>query len=221
MSKAMGGEGVITVLGYGSLLSQRSALETVPRLTGFRRVRLPGYRRIFNKVGVVFFSRHGADPASLEIASCSTEMMPGSEIICSAFDVPEADFPALYEREHRFRWVEVRALDEAGMPVQGRICTSSTDMDYRLNKCVTQAEYYRRVGPYYSGPLWRDDILPFPRYLVFCLQAAASQGQAVLDNFLDCSFLADGCTSIRQYLSTLEPPLQWQGSGDVYSYRVR
>lgn len=212
---------MITVLGYGSLLSQRSALETVPSLTGFRRVRLPGYRRIFNKVGVVFFSRHGADAASLEIASCSTQAMAGCEIICSAFEVPEADFSALYEREHRYRWVEVVALDEAGMPVQGRICTSSTDMDYRLNKCVTHAEYYRRVGQYYSGPLWRDDILPFPHYLAFCLEAAASQGQAVLDNFMDSSYLADGCTSIRQYLGSLEPPLQWQGSRGGYSYRAR
>ncbi len=212
---------MITVLGYGSLLSQRSALETVPSLTGFRPVRLPGYRRIFNKVGVVFFSRHGADAASRAIASCSTEAMAGCEIICSAFDVPEEDFVALYEREHRYRWVEVRALDEAGMPVQGRICTSSTDMDYRLNKCVTQAEYHRRVGQYYSGPLWRDDILPYPRYLAFCLEAAASQGQSVLDNFMDSSFLADGCTSIRQYLATLDPPLQWQGSREQYSYRAR
>ncbi len=127
MSIATGSQGLITVLGYGSLLSQRSALETVPSLTGFRPVRLPGYRRIFNKVGVVFF----------------------------------------------------------------------------------------------SGPLWRDDILPFARYLAFCLEAAASQGQDVLDNFMDSSFLADGETSIRQYLSTLEPPLQWQGSGDAYSYRAR
>jgi hypothetical protein len=212
---------MITVLGYGSLLSQRSALETVPSLSGFRRVRVPGYRRIFNKVGVVFFSRHGADPASLEIASCSTQLMPGAEIICSAFEVPEADFPALYEREHRFRWIEVEALDEKGSGCRGRICTGSNDMDYRLNKCVTPEEYHRRVGQYYAGSLWRDDILPYRRYLAFCLEAAASQGQAVLDNFMDSSFLADGHTSIRQYLSTLEPALQWQDGTSDYSYRPR
>ncbi|WP_020682176.1 gamma-glutamylcyclotransferase family protein [Marinobacterium rhizophilum] len=212
---------MITVLGYGSLLSQRSALETVPSLTGFRRVRVPGYRRIFNKVGVVFFSRHGADPASLEIASCSTQAMPGSEIICSAFEVPEADFPALYEREHRFRWIEAEALDETGSRCRGRICTGSNDMDYRLNKCVTPEEYHRRVGQYYGGSLWRDDILPYRRYLAFCLEAAASQGQAVLDNFMDSSFLADGHTSIREYLSALEPALQWQDGTSDYSYRAR
>lgn len=208
---------MITVLGYGSLLSERSALETVPGLSNFRRVRVPGYRRIFNKVGVVFFSRHGADPASLEIASCSTQAMPGVDIICSAFEVPEADFPALYEREHRYRWVEVPALDDAGGQCLGRICTSSSDADYRLNKCVTPAEYHRRVGQYYNGFLWRDDILPYPRYLAFCLEAAATHGQDVLENFMDSSFLADGRTSIREYLNRLEPGLQWQGGAD-YRY---
>ncbi len=210
---------MITVLGYGSLLSQQSALETVPGLDGFRLVRVPGYRRIFNKVGVVFFSRHQADPDSLEIASCSTQAAAGAEIICSAFECPDADFAALYEREHRYRWIEVDALDGTGALSRGRMCTGSSDSDYRLNKCLTQAEYHRRVGQYYSGPLWRDDILPFPRYLAFCLEAAASQGTDVLDNFLDSSFLADGCTSIRQYLAQRQPPLQWQGMLADYGYR--
>jgi hypothetical protein len=49
--------------------------------------------------------------------------------------------------------------------------------------------------------------------------AAASQGPAVLDNFLDNSFLADGQTCIRQYLSTVEPPLQWQDRATDYGYR--
>ncbi|MFC6669300.1 gamma-glutamylcyclotransferase family protein [Marinobacterium aestuariivivens] len=212
---------MIRVFGYGSLLSEGSARETVPGLERFRLVRVPGYRRIFNKVGVVFFSRHRADPASLEIASCSTEPAPGCEIICSAFDCPEADFEALYEREHRFRWIEVEAREADGSIRPGRICTRYSDEEYRLNKCITEAEYQRRVGQYYPGRLWRDDILPFPRYLRFCLQAAASQGPEVLDNFLDSSFLADGRTRLRHYLERCQPPLDWQSEIIDYGYGRR
>lgn len=90
------------------------------------------------------------------------------------------------------------------------------DQDYRLNKCVTEAEYQRRVGQYYQGPLWRRDILPNPRYLGFCLQAAASQGSAVLDNFLDTSFTADG-RSLRVYLH--QRPELMPDARVEYSYR--
>lgn len=210
---------MIPVLGYGSLLSEASARETVPGLERFRLVRVPGYRRIFNKVGVVFFSRHGACHDSLEIASCSTEPAPGCDILCAAFDCPEEEFLALYEREHRFRWVEVEAVEADGGSSRGRICTRYSDEEYRLNKCVTDAEYHSRVGQFYQGRLWRDDILPFPRYLSFCLRAAASQGEAVLDNFLDSSFLADGQTSLRLYLAQRQPPLDWRNGDADYGYR--
>ncbi|NVK40049.1 MAG: gamma-glutamylcyclotransferase [Oceanospirillaceae bacterium] len=210
---------MIQVLGYGSLLSEISARETVPGLERFRLVRVPGYRRIFNKVGVVFFSRHGACSDSLEIASCATEPAVGCEIVCSAFDCPESEFLELYEREHRFRWIEVEALEADGSCSTGRICTRYSDDEYRLNKCITESEYERRVGRYYRGRLWRDDILPFPRYLSFCLRAAAEQGEGVLDNFLDSSFLADGKTSLRRYLAQREPVLDWLKAGADYGYR--
>lgn len=216
---------MISVAGYGSLLSEQSALETVPGLQNFRLVKVPGYRRIFNKVGVVFFSRHGADPSSLEVASCSTEADPDSTIICSQFECSEEDFTALYEREHRFRWIEVTTelLNPAAVSGQAhtavaRMCSGYSDADYRLNKCITDAEYQRRVGQYYQGPLWRTDILPFPRYLRFCLQSAATQGQEVLDNFMDTSFLADGVTSIRTYLDQTDSMSDWQSQNTSYHY---
>ncbi|MBU2967338.1 gamma-glutamylcyclotransferase [Amphritea sp. 2_MG-2023] len=216
---------MMSVVGYGSLLSERSALQTVPALQNFRLVRVPGYRRIFNKVGVVFISRFGADPASLQLASCSTQAVKTGEIICSQFECSVDDFTALYEREHRFRWVEVKTSRLDGLinpaePRVGRMCTAYNDLDYRLNKCITPQEYERRVGAFYHGPLWRDDILPFPRYLAFCLQAVASQGQAVLDNFLDSSFLADGTTSIRTYLQQSEELQDWRNVNTGYNYRT-
>lgn len=209
---------MISVIGYGSLLSEQSARETVPELENFRLVEVPGYRRIFNKVGIVFFSRHGASEADLEIASCSTQAYDGISIVCSQFECSEKAFLGLYEREHRFRWVEVETLDQRGERSLGRICTGFNDQDYRLNKCITDDEYQRRVGRFYSGSLWRDDILPFPRYLAFCLQAASSQGEAVLDNFLDSSYLADGITSIRSYLKSAPALADWHLMDTGYSY---
>ncbi|MDO6564361.1 gamma-glutamylcyclotransferase [Amphritea sp. 1_MG-2023] len=198
-------------------------MQTVPGLQNFRLVRVPGYRRIFNKVGVVFLSRHGADPESAYLASCATQVSAVDAIICSQFECSVEQFSALYEREHRFRWIEVDvqpletiALDKGLL--KGRMCTEYSDDDYRLNKCITPQEYDARVGQYYDGALWRDDILPFPRYLAFCLQAATSQGAEVLANFLDSSYLADGSTTIRTYLQQ-SPELQnWDELDTGYHY---
>ncbi len=214
---------MISVAGYGSLLSEVSARETVPGLQNFRLVKVPGYRRIFNKVGIVFISRHGADPDSLQVASCSTQPDPDTSIICSQFECSEEDFLELYEREHRFRWVavETRPLAVTGdtdHPLLARMCSGYSDTDYRLNKCITPGEYQRRVGQYYSGALWRQDILPFPRYLFFCLQAAATQGQEVVDNFLDSSFLADGVTTLREYVTATPELANWQQQLASYTY---
>ncbi|MBA4501273.1 gamma-glutamylcyclotransferase [Marinobacterium marinum] len=208
---------MISVVGFGSLLSEVSARETVPGLKNYRLVRVPGYRRVFDKVGIVFISRHGECADSLELAACSTEAATDCEIIAAQFECSENDFLQLYEREHRYRWVEVETRHcQSGEITQARMCTGYSDLDYRLNKCVTDEEYQRRVGQYYQGPLWRKDILPNPRYLGFCLQAAHSQGKAVLDNFLDSSFTADG-RSLRDYLQQ-RPELVPEAPVE-YSYR--
>lgn len=210
---------MISIVGYGSLLSEQSARETVPELQNFRIVTVPGFRRVFNKVGVVFLSRHGADPMSLEIASCSTLPDPETEILCSQFECSVDDYERLYEREHRFQWLEVDTVEADGAVSSGHICTTSSDTYYRTHKCESPQEYHERVGQYYSGALWRDDILPFPRYLAFCLQAAQGQGESVLNNFMDSSYLADGITCIRDYIVSHPELQQWQDIDCGYSYR--
>ncbi|WP_415896587.1 gamma-glutamylcyclotransferase [Neptuniibacter sp. QD72_48] len=206
---------MISIVGYGSLLSEASARETIPGLTNFRIVTVPGYKRIFNKVGVVFISRHKADPDSLQLASCSTLPASDCEIICSQFDCTQEEYEALFEREHRFNWVEVETFTD-GQSETGLMCTGSTDQHYRYSKCRSEQEYHERVGQFYAGNLWRNDILPFPRYLSFCLKAAASQGEAVLNNFLDSSYLADGETTIRTYLDNSGS--NWREIDSAYHY---
>ncbi len=192
-----------TILGLGSLLSIDSARQTAPGLRNFRVVEVPGYRRIFNKTGFEFIDRFGAEPGDIAIAACATRAIAGSTLVCSAFEVGADDRANLEEREFHYRWVEV---DYRGSAATGRgwMCTEDTD-DAFLARCGSRAEYERRLGRY-RGQLWRTDILPFPMYLDFCIAAARGLGPTVLDNFLDASVLADGRTTIRQYVRTTTHP---------------
>ena len=207
---------MITVVGYGSLLSETSARETVPGLTNFRLVTVPGYRRIFNKVGVSFIHRYKLAAADCHVASCSTQVDPSTEIVGCAFEVCADEFKDLYEREHRFQWVNVQSFSMDGQRTIGRMCTQSSDEFYRLNKCVTEDVYHHYVGQYYSGKIWRDDIMPFPVYLNHCLQAATRHGQRVYDNFIHTTYLADGKTSIQQLL---EQQPDYMNTDLAYTYK--
>ena len=215
MEKAAGME-TITVVGYGSLLSERSAKETVPGLKNFQLVTVPGYRRIFNKVGVSFIHRYGLAQSDSHIASCSTQVDTHTEIIGCAFDVIADEFKGLYEREHRFQWVNVQCFTTDGRGIAGRMCTQSSDEFYRLNKCVTDDVYHHYVGQYYSGKIWRNDILPFPVYLNHCLQAAREHGQRVYENFIHTTYLADAKTTIAELL--IQQP-EYLNTNLAYTYQ--
>ena len=107
--------------------------------------------------------------------------------------------------------------DANGRTGVGRMCSEYNDVDYRLNKCITPAEYELRVGRFYRGKIWRDDILPFPVYLKHCIQAASSHGTGVYENFIRTSFLADGVTTIEEYIAANENLL----SGEVSAYMLQ
>ena len=65
------------------------------------------------------------------------------------------------------------------------------------------AEWQQRVGQHYNdGLLWgRNDILPLRGYLADVVLAAHSCGDASwLGNLLDGCLLADGVTTVREYL---------------------
>ena len=192
----------VQIVGYGSLLLEESARKSVPNLTGFRLVRVPNYIRIFNKVGIVFHTRRPIAPDDLRRASCASRWREGAEIICSTFECPADEWPALFEREHRFRWIDVEFVEPDGAIGMGRMCTEWTDEGYRATRIKDDADYFNRVGQYYQGKLWRDDILPFPEYLQLCLRAAGSHGEALIDHFLNSSYLADGVTTLESYLQT-------------------
>ncbi|MFK7800138.1 MAG: gamma-glutamylcyclotransferase [Anaerolineae bacterium] len=192
----------IQIVGYGSLLLEESARKSVPSLTGFRLVRVPNYIRIFNKVGIVFHTRRNIDPADLRRASCASRLRGGAEIWCTTFECPSEEFPELFEREHRFKWVDVEFEELGGGFGRGIMCTEWTDDEYRTHRIKDDADYFNRVGRFYQGKLWRDDILPFPEYLQLCLDAAGSHSEKLVTHFLQSSYLADGVTTLERYLQT-------------------
>ena len=61
--------GRITLVGFGSLLSEASAQFTFPDLTGFRVGRLRDWRRVFAHTTSVFFVNQIANMDTMEIAS--------------------------------------------------------------------------------------------------------------------------------------------------------
>lgn len=192
----------ITVTGYGSLLSAKSARSSFPRLTDFRPGIVKQYKRVFNKVGVIFVEKGLADWETMEVSSCSTVESSSDHIQVSIFEIPSEDFDVFFEREHRFRHIDVKAHSLDGLLEWDAImCTEYSDEEYREERFINDEDYYKRVGHIYDGVLWRDDILPCRTYLKHCLGAAKSMSDDCYDNFLDHSYLADKKTTIREYLT--------------------
>ena len=122
----------ITILGLGSLLSERSARTTFPNLSNFRLGRVPNYRRVFGHPASIFFSRGIANMETKEISSLSAEYVKpnvnvegsknngqqSSGFICSIFEVPNNDMMhdgipsrAFMEREEEFNIIEVEYIE--------------------------------------------------------------------------------------------------------------
>ena len=100
MSSANGKRGAtMTILGLGSLLSERSARTTFPELAHFRLVQLHGYRRVFAHTPALFVRRGIADASTLEMASLSAEECEGCGFVCTAFEVVDEGMDAFNERE--------------------------------------------------------------------------------------------------------------------------
>jgi len=191
----------VTIVGYGSLLSEKSARASFPNLRNFRAGLVKGYRRVFNKVGVVFIENGLANWETMEVSSCSTTKSDNDDILVTVFEIPKNEYPEFKHREHRFRFVEVDALSlDEKETWSATMCTEYTDEEYRNERFNSNEEYYKEVGQFHKGKLWRDDIFPCRVYLKHCLTAAKSVSQEFYDNFLDHTYLADQEATIRQYL---------------------
>jgi hypothetical protein len=216
----------ITILGFGSLLSERSARTTFPNLKNFRLGRIPNYRRVFGHPASIFFQLGIAKLENLEVSSLSAEYVgDNASFICTVFEVPNNNMMAggvpsmaFREREEEFDIITVPYTDlETGEEQQrGILCTRSSDEAYIARWGKERFEKY--YGKYGIDSIWgweqNSGLLPCALYLRHCTLAAKSLGSACYDSFLDETFLIDRKTTIRSYLASnpyvmrMEPPAE-------------
>jgi len=196
----------ITILGLGSILSERSARVTFPGLTNFRIGRVRGYRRIFAHTPAIFVERGIADTGTLEMSSLSAEECDDASFACTVFEVVDEGLgmDAFREREEEFELRMVPYEGHDGTPAGvGLLCVASTDVAYvtawgaeRFQRLYTD----RGMRTIWSWP--RDSGLrPCGTYLRHCVLAAQKLGGEAKASFLDQTYLVDRKTTIRQYLA--------------------
>jgi len=225
-------ENHVTILGFGSLLSEKSARNTFPDLRSFRLGRVENYRRVFGHPASIFFERGIANVETKEMSSLCAEYCPGASIICSVFEVDnengkflegdEAELIpsiAFREREEEFEIVPNVSFFDLASPnsdiSSGILCTTSTDALYieRWGEERFKVKYEKYGIKTIWG--WEKDsgLRPCGPYLRHCVLAATKLGKECLDSFLDDTVLVDRKTTVRDYLrqfpkvmDTLPPP---------------
>nr|XP_009389877.1 PREDICTED: uncharacterized protein LOC103976410 [Musa acuminata subsp. malaccensis] len=198
-------DGYLSVVGFGSLLSERSARSTFPDLKNFRVAVLRGFRRVFAHVAPIFFERGIANEETGEVSSLSVEPCEGEFLIVTVFEIKSEEVPAFIERENEFRFLAVvpEGLDGIPFTSPAVVCARYSDEEYFQIRCKGNKDiFFQHYGRYNIQKIWRDDILPCRIYLRHCVLAARNLGEAAYENFLDHTFISDRKTSIRQYLTS-------------------
>jgi hypothetical protein len=212
----------VTIIGFGSLLSEKSSRLTFPNLTNFRLGRVNNYRRVFGHPTSIFFRRGIANKETLEMSSLAVEPADGHSFLASVFQVPKAEMMegsepgrAFLEREEEFDIVRAPfVFVDSNMESTGIICTRSTDEEFvRKWGQGRFDEHYRKYG-IKSIWTWQPDsgLRPCGVYLRHCVLASMSLGRDCYDSFLDDTYLVDRRTTVREYLAKyphileLEPP---------------
>ncbi|KAI4346250.1 hypothetical protein L6164_013317 [Bauhinia variegata] len=215
-------DGYISICGFGSLLSERSARSTFPDLVNFRVVRLNGFRRVFAHVAPIFFERGIAKPETKEISSLSVEPCAEETLIVTVFEIRKSEIPAFIERELEFRFLAVlpETLDEKPLDNLAVLCARYSDDEFFNIRCKGNKEiYFQHYGKWNVDKIWRDDVLPCRVYLRHCVLAAKNLGDVAYNNFLDHTYLADRKTTIRQYLSTTGSGIMEEDPPESLKYR--
>ncbi|KAL6845017.1 hypothetical protein ACP4OV_025190 [Aristida adscensionis] len=198
--------GRISVAGFGSLLSERSARSTFPELENFRVAALRGFRRVFAHAAPIFFERGIAVEATKEFSSLSVEPREGELIIVTVFEIKEQEVPSFIEREHEFRFLAVVPEGLDGVPFSNPavVCARYSDEEYFQDRCKVEARKYITSAMDGSTLTKYGEMIYY--HVVYILDidvlAARNLGEPAYSNFLDHTYLGDRKTTIREYLAT-------------------
>jgi hypothetical protein len=199
-----------TIVGFGSLISEKSSRTTFPDLKNFRYVRVHGYRRVFSHPAAIFFERGIADLSTKRIASLSIEKASGGSFIGTAFEVSNKEGPDMFikrEEEFGFELIDFEPIhfsdSNNSNSLTGLACVASNDETY-----ISRWGMERFIQRYVSegiNSIWGwnhpdSEILPCSIYLRHVYLACQSAGEDVLSSFLDQTYLVDRVTTIRNYI---------------------
>ena len=187
----------VTIVGLGSLLSERSSRTTFPNLENFRLGCVNGYRRVFAHSAAIFVERGIADLASLQFCSLSAEPCEGASFVCTVFEVEDEGMDRFREREEEFELVivPVSSLEAEPAWVPPPTCTG-------LLCCRSSDEAYIRTwGEERFARKWRDNGLD--TIWNYTPDSGVRPCAVYLRHasFLDETYLVDRTTTIRQYLA--------------------
>ncbi len=172
-------------------------------LDQLRPVRVSGYRRIFNLLMRSLVDKNRAISGQ-QIAALNAVIGAGEEMGGVAFAIGAAEQEALNRREFCYRQIRgVQAYDFESGEMVAEVIFYSVYSPQELRESLP--DFYRdEVELLGLEGLQHAEILPANAYLSLCLQGAYSWGDAFGEHFVDHTYLADGRTLLRGYLSREE-----------------
>lgn len=216
LAEVFNGESV-TIIGFGSLLSETSSRGTFPNLQNFREVHVKDYARKYQHPAFIFFKRGIADLEAKTYASLSTEPCQGAGFMAVAFEIEGESKEAWLAREEEFEFHYADCVEGDGLTTRGVMCCAPSVRDDSIYiERWGQEKYEKSLEEAGLHGIWdrklNEGILPCSVYLRHCVLACRqSRSQKCLDSFLDKTQLEDGST-VREYLEKhpevmdLQPP---------------
>lgn len=217
----------VSIFGYGSLMNQNSAMNTMPSLINFKKAILHGYRREYSLVSISGLKKGEKDPYIAALAI--TQSVNDEIVVGCVFDIPENELQPYFEREARYKPIQVEVdvynmSDLSPKTVQAWTVIEQTDEDYKSKLLIQGKSYYDEVGIIYpEGKLWgRKDILPMASYFQLVINAAIhldhlynievdidnlqdnSNNRSCVKNLLCQGYLANKSTNLLNYMMKYE-----------------
>lgn len=200
---------VISILGYGSLMSESSVLMSMPTMRNFRHVRILDHMRVFGHVNPLFHEGGIARYETKELSSLSAEPRPGSAFCGVAFDISRQDWPAFAARELEYVLTPSRFVAlEGGEEGEGMLCVRGTDGLIRERGVWPRYEAMFDAAGLSPRTCWEwgseSGLLPCACYLRHCLLSSRRPDvpEAVRASFLADTYLVDRRTTVGEYLAT-------------------